>query len=100
MKKGIVVGKEVRPYTAKDGTEKVARNLHVLWDAPEQHQDGESGQKVEEMFVRFDVTNINIGDYCDFQYDIMPGKNGLIAVLSDIKVLGKAELKPNIVLAK
>ena len=91
MKKGIIVGKEQRSYTAKDGTEKVARTLHVVWDKPETQEEGAQGQKVEAVFVsKLSIDNIHVGDYCGFEYDVMPGRNGLMAVLSDIKVLGKA----------
>ena len=53
MKKGIIVGKMERGYTDKNGQQKFARELYVVWDAPNQPRDGESGQKVESVFVRF-----------------------------------------------
>ena len=90
MKKGIIVGKEQRSYE-KDGQTKFARTLHVLWDAPEQHQDGEVGQKVEAAFIKFPIDNISVGDYCDFDYQVEPGFNGMRAVLTGIKVLGKVK---------
>lgn len=92
MKKGIIVGKSVRPYTAKNGEEKVARTLYVLWDEPQNQQDGDSGQKTEDVFCRFPIDYINLHDYCGFEYEIMPGKNGSIAVLTGITVLGPAKV--------
>ena len=91
MKKGIIVGKEQRSYE-KDGQTKHARTLHVLWDAPKEQKEGSVGQKVEAMFVRFPIDNISVGDYCGFNYEVEPGFNGVRAVLTEINVLGKAEL--------
>lgn len=91
MKKGIIVGKDQRSYE-KDGQTKCARTLHVLWDTPEQHQEGSVGQKVEAAFIRFPVDNISVGDYCGFNYEVEPGFNGMRAVLTEIKVLGKVKL--------
>ncbi len=91
MKKGIIVGKDQRSYE-KDGQTKFARTLHVLWDAPEQHQEGSVGQKVEAAFIRFPIDNISVGDYCGFNYEVEPGFQGMRAVLTDIKVLGKAKM--------
>lgn len=92
MKRGIVVGKEVRPYE-KNGEQKWARTLHVIWDESRAPQDGEQGQKVEAMYVRFPVDNVSVGDYCGFVYDVVPGRNGAMAILSEIVVLGKAEIE-------
>ena len=91
MKKGIIVGKEQRSYE-KDGQTKFARTLHVLWDAPEQHQEGAVGQKVEAAFIKFPIDNISVGDYCGFNYEVEPGFNGMRAALTEIKVLGKVKL--------
>ena len=79
MKKGIIVGKMERSYE-KGGQQKFARELQVLWDAPEQQRDGESGQKVESGFVRFPIANISLHGYCGFEYEV------------DIKVLGHAKM--------
>ena len=93
MKRGIVMGKERRPYTATDGTEKIAQNLYVVWDESDAQREGASGALVEAMFVsRLDISNIQVHDYCEFEYDIMPGRNGMMAVLSGIKVLGHADI--------
>ena len=86
MKTGIVVGKMERSYE-KGGQQKFARELQVVWDAPNQQRDGESGQKVESIFVRFPIANISLHDYCGFEYE--PGFNGRAEVV-DIKVLGRA----------
>ena len=91
MKKGIIVGKDQRSYE-KDGQIKCARTLHVLWDEPEQHQEGSVGQKVEAAFIRFPIDNISVGDYCGFNYEVEPGFQGMRAVLTDIKVLGRATI--------
>ena len=92
MKRGIVMGKEVRSYT-KDGEEKIAKTLYVLWDPADVPVEGMQGAAVEAMYVpRFDINNIRIGDYCDFNYDFIPSKNGMMAYLSAINVLGHAEI--------
>ena len=91
MKKGIIVGKEQRSYE-KGGETKMARTLHVLWDKAERLQEGDQGQKVEAMFVRVPVDDIQIGDYCGFEYDIVPGAKGSMAMLSSISVIGKAKI--------
>ena len=93
MRRGIVMGKERRSYVAKDGTEKVAQNLFMLWDESDAQREGASGALVEAVFVsRLDISNIKVHDYCEFDYDIMPGRNGMIAVLAGIKVLGHADV--------
>lgn len=89
MKKGIIVGKMERGYTDKNGQQKFARELRVLWDAPSQQRDGECGQTVESVFVRFPISNISLHDYCGFEYE--PGFNGRAEVV-DIKVLGHARV--------
>lgn len=91
MKKGIIVGKSVRTYE-KDGEKKVSSTLHILWDKQERQEEGETGQKVEAMWVRFPVNDIMVGDYVGFEYDIVPGAKGSMAILSEIKVLGKAKI--------
>ena len=95
MKRGIIVGKQERSYE-KNGEQKMARTLHVLWDEPKQHVEGEKGQKVESVFVRFDIANINIGDYCDFEYLIEQFGGKTVATLSEVRVIGKAKLNVSI----
>ena len=95
MKRGIIVGKQERSYK-KDGKEKMARTLHVLWDEPKQQADGEQGQKVESVFVRFDISNINIGDYCDFEYLIEQFGARTVATLCEVRVIGKAKLNVSV----
>ena len=95
MKRGIIVGKQVRSYE-KDGAQKIARTLHVLWDEPKQQADGDQGQKVESVFVRFDITNVNIGDYCDFEYLIEQFGNRTVATLCEVRVIGKAKMNVTI----
>lgn len=91
MKKGIIVGKRENSYI-KDGEQKLARTLNVLWDAPAQLPDGEQGQKVEAVFVRFDISNIHVGDYCDFEYLIEQYGQKTVATLCEVKVIGKAKM--------
>ena len=91
MKKGIIVGKVERSYK-KDGKEQMSRTLHVLWDKPAQQADGEQGQKVEAVFVRFDISNIQIGDYCDFEYLIEQYGTKTVATLCEVRVIGKAKM--------
>ncbi len=91
MRKGIIVGKQERSYE-KDGEQKMSRTLHVLWDKPAQQADGEQGQKVEAVFVRFDISNIMIGDYCDFEYLIEQFGTRTVATLCEVRVIGKAKM--------
>lgn len=91
MKKGIVVGISQRSYE-KDGEQKVARTVYVLWDAPARQQDGEQGCKVESVFVRFDISHLSVGDYCDFEYLIEQFGSKTVATLCNINVLGKAKM--------
>ena len=86
MKKGIIVGKFQRSYE-KAGQTKFVRELHVLWDKPNQQQDGMVGQKVEPVFVRFPIDNISVGDYVGVEYE--PGFAGRADVV-DVAVLGRA----------
>ena len=91
MKLGIIVGKSVRSYE-KDGEQKMARTLHVLWDEPRQQQDGEQGRKVEAVFCRFDISNIQVGDHCDFIYAIEQFGGRTVATLAEIQTVGKAKI--------
>ena len=91
MRKGIIVGKVERSYE-KDGETKMSRTLHVLWDKPAQQVDGEQGQNVEAVFIRFDISNIQIGDYCDFEYEIKQYGTKTVATLCEVRVIGKAKM--------
>ena len=95
MKKGIVVGKSERSYV-KDGETKMARTLYVLWDTPKQQADGDQGQKVESVFVRFDTSGINVGDHCGFEYLIEQFGGRTVATLCEVNVIGKAKMNVSI----
>jgi len=92
MKRGIIWGKTIRNYTDKNDKPAVARTLDVIWDEPTALPDGQEGGKVESIFVKFDISNIPRFAYCEFEYDIVPGAKGAMAILSGIKVLGSAKL--------
>ena len=91
---GIILGKEVKKYI-KDGEQKVARNLHVMWEQ-KRAVDGLVGNKVEAVFVNFEIpAGVEVGVKCDFEYEIQPTKNGSMARLVDITPITK--MRVNIV---
>ena len=85
---GIILGKEIKKYE-KNGEQKTARNLHVVWEQ-KRAVDGLEGNKVESVFVNFDIpAGVDVGVKCEFEYEIQPTKNGSIARLVDILPITK-----------
>ena len=88
MKKGIIVGKEESRWTKAGETEqRVSRTLHVLWDPPKKAEDALDGRRVEAVRCSFDISDIPVGAYCQFDFDIRNSAKGSYAVLSDVEVL-------------
>jgi len=88
---GIILGKEVKKYE-KNGEQKVARNLHVMWEQ-KREVDGLVGNKVEAVYIPFDIpAGVEVGVQCDFEYEIQPTKNGSMARLVDITPIQKMRL--------
>lgn len=89
--KGFIIGKEVREYKAKDSQEtKIARTLHVVWNG--RPEDGLEGKRVESVYCGFPIDDIEIGMYCEFEYDIRQTKSGAMARLVDVQPIGLAEI--------
>ena len=96
--RGFVVGKEINSYVPKEEkgkenpVEKVSRTLYVVWDKPRRSVDGMSGNKVEAIWVPFEIHDVEVGAYCDFEYEARQIGNRSYASLVDIQVLGKAQI--------
>lgn len=90
--KGIVIGKEERSYTAQSGEARVSRTLYVIWDAPARQEEGFAGRRVESVYIPFEVSDINVCDYCDFEYEIRPSAKGSYARLVNITRLCEADI--------
>ena len=92
--KGFVVGKEQKTYIPRDEKNKenpqtkTSRTLHVVWDKGRRPVEGMEGYKVEAVWVPFEISDINVGDYCEFEFE----PRGQYLSLVDIFVLGKADI--------
>lgn len=91
--KGVIIGKFVREYPDKtSGEMKKSRELAVVWEKKERQEDGCSGQKCDMIFVTFPIDDFQIGDYCEFEYEINNTSKGTFARLSDIKRLSRMSI--------
>ena len=89
--KGFIIGKQTREYTAKDTQEpKIARTLFVVWNT--RPEDGLEGKRVEAVYCGFPIDDVEIGMYCEFEYDIRQTKSGAMARLVDVQPIGIAEI--------
>ena len=92
--KGFVVGKEIKTYIPREEKNKenpqakTSRTLHVVWDKPRRPVEGMEGFKCEPLWVSFEIPDINVGDYCEFEFE----PRGQYVSLVDITVLGKADI--------
>ena len=92
--KGFVVGKELKTYIPKEEKNKenpqskTSRTLHVVWDKPRRPVEGMDGFKAEALWVPFEIGDINVGDYCEFEFE----PRGQYVSLVDIVVIGKADV--------
>ena len=95
MAKGIIVGKHEESWE-KDGQTQVRRELYVLLDKPEKMPEGDQGQRVSSVKVRFDVSTVSIGDYCECVYEPVQYGSKVYAELVDVRLLGKAKMNVSI----
>lgn len=73
-----------KPYVAKDGQAKMAREIHLV-RAEATTQDGAVGNEVEKIYPQFDIGGIKVGETYDFIFDMRSGFKGAYAVLVDIR---------------
>ncbi len=89
--KGFILGKEINKYTPKGATEeKIYRTLYVVWDS--RATDELEGKRVEGVYCPFDISDIPVGSYCEFEYEIRGSRNGNTARLVDVSVISMADI--------
>ena len=90
---GIIVGKEISQFANKDTGELVMlRKLYLLWDKPRRPADGFEGRKVQVETCSFDISDLAVGDRCNFEYEINVTSKGKTAKLVDVEPLGHIDL--------
>lgn len=92
--KATVVGIEKITKVNKESGEAVFNyNLHVLRDE-KKGVEGMIGRRVETVWVPFEMSSdVKIGSYCDFDFDIVQTKSGSFTRLDCIDVLGDRRIE-------
>ena len=90
---GIIVGKEISQFEDQKTHEQIAlRRLYILWNKPRRPADGFEGRKVQLETCYFDISDLNVGDCCNFEYEINTTSKGKTAKLVDVEVLAHIDI--------